>query len=125
MYRLQTQDGVFPLDSLKDYGEFLVHFHGGRLIKHTEKIYIYEHQNGKRYAIRMADENVVLEYKQYYDKYNCQGICVGIRKSLENRQKMNTGDVSLYVGTFSIPPVGQKMVITPTDPRLRPAGYRC
>ena len=41
-YRLRTSDGIFPLDNLKEYGEYMVHFHGGRLIKHTEKIYIYE-----------------------------------------------------------------------------------
>lgn len=37
MYRLRTNDGIFPLDDLKNYGEYLVHFYGGQLIKHTEK----------------------------------------------------------------------------------------
>lgn len=124
MYRLRTKDGVFPLDNLKEYGEYMVHFYGGRLIKHTEKIYIYENPRGIRYAIRIADENVVLEHKQYYDKYNCQGIYVGIRKSHENRMKMNTGDVSLYVGLFDIPVATQKIVVTPADSRLKPHGYR-
>lgn len=124
MYRLRTDDGVFPLNDLKDYGEYLVHFYGGKLIKHTERIYIYENRNGIRYGIRMADENVVLEHKQYYDKYNCQGIYVGIRKSLANRQKMNSGDVSLYTGLFNIPLFGQKVVVTPTDSRLKPTGFR-
>lgn len=124
MYRLHTEDGVFPLDSLKDYGDYLVHFKGGRLIKHTEKIYIYETAYGSRYALRMADENIVLEYKQYYEKYNCQGIIVGIRKSLKNRLKMNQGDVSLYIGVFDIPRNGERITITPTNPKLQPAGYR-
>ena len=124
MYRLKTSDGVFPLDSLKEYGEYMVHFHGGKLIKHTEKIYIYENMRGVRYALRIADENVVLEHKQYYDKYACQGIYIGVRKSLANRMKMSSGDVSLYVGLFDIPASGQKVVVTPTDPRLKPHGYR-
>lgn len=124
MYRLKTKDGVFPLDNLKEYGEYMVHFYGGRLIKHTERIYIYENPVGVRYAIRIADENVVLEHKKYYDEYHCQGIYVGIRKSLANRQKMNSGDVSLYVGLFEIPAEGEKVNIVPTDPRLRPHGYR-
>lgn len=124
MYRLRTNDGIFPLDDLKNYGEYLVHFYGGKLIKHTEKIYIYENGAGTRYGLRMADENVVLEHKQYFDKYNCQGIYVGIRKSIVNRQKMNSGDISLYTGVFDIPPVGQKVIVTPTDPRLKPTGYR-
>lgn len=124
MFRLQTKDGTFPLNDLKDFGEYLVHFHGGKLIKHTERIYIYENPQGIRYAIRIADENVVLERKQYYDKYNCQGVLVGIRKSLENRMKMSSGDVGLYMGHFDIPAAGQKVTITPTDPRFRPAGYK-
>lgn len=124
MYRLHTSDGIFPLDNLKEFGEYLVHFHGGKLIKHTEKIYIYENPRGMRYALRIADENVVLSHKQYYDTYNCRGIYIGVRKSLENRQKMNSGDVSLYVGLFSIPLVGETLTITPTDPRLQPHGYR-
>lgn len=124
MYRLRTNKGVFPLDNLKDYGDYMVYFYGGRLIKHTERIYIYEDSRGVRYAIRIADENVVLEHKQYYDTYNCQGIYVGVRKSMENRMKMNSGDVSLYVGLFDIPPVGQKVTVLPSDPRLKPHGYR-
>ena len=124
MYRLRTKDGVFPLNNLKEYGEYMVHFYGGRLIKHTEKIYIYENKNGIRYAIRIADENVVLEYKQYYAKYECQGIYIGVRKSAENRMKMNSGEVSLYVGLFDIPPVGQKVIVTPTDKRLKAEGFR-
>lgn len=124
MYRLHTRDGVFPLDNLKDYGDYLVHFYGGRLIKHTERIYIYENTAGVRYAIRMADENVVLEYKQYYAKYDCRGVYVGIRKSFENRAKMSSGDVSLYTGLLPIPAMGEKVTITPLDPRLSPTGFR-
>ena len=124
MYRLHTRDGVFPLDNLKDYGDYLVHFYGGRLIKHTERIYIYENTAGVRYAIRMADENVVLEYKQYYAKYDCRGVYVGIRKSFENRAKMSSGDVSLYTGLLPIPAMGEKVTITPSDPRLSPTGFR-
>ena len=124
MYRLHTRDGVFPLDNLKDYGDYLVHFYGGRLIKHTERIYIYENTAGVRDAIRMADENVVLEYKQYYAKYDCRGVYVGIRKSFENRAKMSSGDVSLYTGLLPIPAMGEKVTITPLDPRLSPTGFR-
>lgn len=123
MLTLHTAQGVFPMDSLKDYGEYLVKMQGGRLIKHTEKVYIYENQMGTRYAIRMADENVVLEYKQYYAQYNCQGIFVGIRKSAKNREKMKKGDVGLYMGLFSLPASGEKIVITPANPQMKPAGY--
>ena len=121
---LETSDGKFAMDTLKDYGEYMVHFHGGRLIKHTEKIYIYENAYGTRYALRMADENVVLEHKQYYDKYNCQGVYVGVRRSHEKFAKMSKGDVGLYVGLFNIPAVGQKVIVTPTDSRLKPHGYK-
>lgn len=124
MYRLRTKEGVFPLNNLKEYGEYMVHFYGGKLIKYTEKIYIYENARGIRYAIRIADENVVLEHKQYYDKYNCKGIYIGVRKSLENRMKMESGEVSLYVGLYDIPDMGQRVVITPNDPKLKPHGYR-
>lgn len=126
MYQLHmlSDDSIHPLNNLKEYGEFLVYRYGGKLIKHTERIYIYEDPKGIRYALRIADENVVLEYKQYYEKYNCQGILLGIRKSLANRQKMNSGDVSLYTGVFDIPAIGEKVVITPTDPRLVPTGFR-
>lgn len=124
MYRLHTRDGIFPLDNLKDYGDYLVHFYGGRLIKHTERIYIYESSVGIRYGLRMADENVVLEYKQYYTKYDCRGVYVGIRKSYEKRLKMSSGDVSLYTGLLPIPAVGEKVVITPSDRRLKATGFR-
>ena len=124
MPSLHTAQGIFPMDNLKDYGEYLVHMNGGKLIKHTEKIYIYENHAGTRYAIRMADENVVLEYKQYYAQYNCRGIFVGIRKSAKNMEKMKKGDVGLYMGLFELPAVGEKIVVTPTDSRMKPAGYK-
>lgn len=124
MYRLHTEDGVFPLNDLKDYGDYMVHFYGGKLIKHTARIYVYEDRRGVRYAIRIADENVVLEHKHYYDQYNCRGIYVGVRKSLANRMKMQSGDISLYIGLFPVPAQGEKIVVMPSDPRLKPHGYR-
>lgn len=124
MPQLHTARGIFPMDSLKDFGEFLVKMKGGRLIRHTEKIYIYENPSGVRYAIRMADENVVLEDKQYYSQYNCQGVWVGIRKSSKNWAKLNKGDAALFMGLLKIPASGQKEVITPADPRMKPEGYK-
>ena len=120
---LRTRSGDFPLNNLKDYGDYLVYFNGGRLIKHTERIYVYENRVGVRYGIRMADENVVLEYKQYYDKYACKGVYVGIRKSEENRRKMSSGDAALFMGLFTVPAPGEKVIITPANPGMREEGY--
>ena len=40
MYRLRTNDGIFPLDDLKNYGEYLVHFYGGQLKTHGKNLYL-------------------------------------------------------------------------------------
>ena len=124
MPNLHTEKGIFPMNNLKDYGEYIVAMKGGKLIQHTEKVYIYENPVGTRYAIRMADENVVLEYKKYYDQYNCQGVFVGIRKSSKNMEKLKKGDAALFMGLFDIPPMGEKLVITPAHPKMKAAGYK-
>lgn len=124
MPNLHTEKGIFPMNNLKDYGEYIVAMKGGKLIQHTEKVYIYENPVGIRYAIRMADENVVLEYKKYYDQYNCRGVFVGIRKSSKNMEKLKKGDAALFMGLFDIPPMGEKIVITPTHSKMKAAGYK-
>lgn len=124
MPNLHTEKGIFPINNLKDYGEYIVAMRGGRLIQHTEKIYVYENPVGTRYAIRMADENVVLEYKKYYSEYNCQGVFIGIRKSSKNMEKMKKGDPALFIGLFDIPSIGEKIVITPANPKMKVAGYK-
>ena len=69
---------VYAMDSLEDFGKYIVDKNGGRLIKHTSRIWIYEDKVGKRHALRIADENVTLEPKQYYNDYNCKDVIVGI-----------------------------------------------
>lgn len=49
---------VYAMDSLEDFGKYLVDKYGGKLIKHTSRIWIYEDKYGKRHALRIADESV-------------------------------------------------------------------
>ena len=48
---------VYAMDSLEDFGKYLVDKYGGKLIKHTSRIWIYEDKYGKRHALRIADES--------------------------------------------------------------------
>ena len=106
---------VYAMDSLEDFGKYLVDKYGGKLIKHTSRIWIYEDKYGKRHALRIADESVTLEPKQYYKDYNCQDVIVGVRRSEDRCAKHNSGYPALYVGQIDVAAIGKKKIVTVKD----------
>lgn len=114
MAELCTEWGDMPMDNQKDCCEYLRRKYGGKRIEGIQNRYVYENPEGKRYAIRIAENEVNLMRRQYYAQYNCQGVYVGIRDEEEGK---------FYLGCIGIPEAGKTTTVTPETPEMHLEGY--